>query len=164
MVAWGLLVIIAADFLDGHLARRWGVWTESLGRLDSRVDAFTVMNAGLWLLLLRPLAYTTLPPWPLVALTLHLVSVAVGWARFRQVGNLHLLSTKATGLTVAVFAAGAYAYGVWPPLLGLACGLAIFSAVEAILVFSLLPAHPGPVAHLAAALRQAGGRGRGSCR
>ncbi|MCH7494255.1 CDP-alcohol phosphatidyltransferase family protein [bacterium] len=25
VVAWGLLVIIAADFLDGHLARRWGV-------------------------------------------------------------------------------------------------------------------------------------------
>jgi phosphatidylglycerophosphate synthase len=93
------------DVLDGVAARRLGIASRRGGALDSAADLLLSGSLLAWIVLLRP-EFVREEAVPLLAWAAFAAIVLVaGWVRFRQVGNLHLLSAKVAGFS-------AYAFGI----------------------------------------------------
>jgi cardiolipin synthase (CMP-forming) len=93
------------DVLDGVAARRLGIASRRGGALDSAADLLLSGSLLAWVVLLRP-EFVRQEAVPLLAWAGFATIVLVaGWLRFRQVGNLHLLSAKVAGFS-------AYAFGI----------------------------------------------------
>jgi phosphatidylglycerophosphate synthase len=97
-VGVGLLVAGATDVLDGQLARRLNAVTPEGARLDSLADNLLALSGAAWLLLLRPDVVAAFWPVLLLWLVCYLAFLTVGVVKFRQVGNLHLYSGKASAV------------------------------------------------------------------
>lgn len=97
MVAVGIVVAGLTDVLDGPIAR----WTRTTSRfgsaLDTVADLALATCTALWLALLRTdfvrAHLGVLVAWAVCGIAV----LAVGWLRFRRIGDLHLLSAKAAG-------------------------------------------------------------------
>lgn len=89
---------LLSDVLDGVLARRLGVATEGLRRLDSAVDTVfyaCALSAALLLVpqLLRPHLFAL---WALIAL--EIARYLLDWWKFGKEASYHMWSSKAWGL------------------------------------------------------------------
>jgi len=102
-VGVGLLVAGATDVLDGQLARRLNAVTPEGARLDSLADNLLALSGAAWLLLLRPDVVAAFWPVLLLWLACYLAFLTVGVVKFRQVGNLHLYSGKASAVLEYAF-------------------------------------------------------------
>ena len=141
-LAFALCLVLAflSDVFDGIIARRLGVATPGLRRLDSVADSlfYVAAIAAAWHLhaeLLRPYAL------PLAALAaLELLRYAVDYAKFRREASYHMWSSKAWGIALFVgfFALLVHGQGGWP--VALAIGLGIGADLEGLLITALLPA------------------------
>jgi cardiolipin synthase len=134
-LAMGAALAGATDVLDGMLARRLGVTSQRGGAMDSLADHLLSVSLVVWLFLFCPHFFRAegvgLLAWAAFALGL----LAVGWLRFRQVGNLHLYSAKAAGFVCTCFGllllyTGEYSRPVWFAVLGLAW----LAGIESLLV------------------------------
>jgi len=101
----GALVALAGftDILDGFLARRLGRTSRWGSQLDSVADMVLVGSITIWLVMLRPDFFrdhgTVLLAWVALAL----LTLLVGWVRFRRFADLHLYSAKAAGFIGYLF-------------------------------------------------------------
>ena len=98
-----LVAAFVSDILDGVVARRLGIATATLRRLDSVADSLFYAGAALAAWHLHPTAITS-RWWPLCALlALEACRYAYDLAKFRREASYHMWSSKAWG--VALFAA-----------------------------------------------------------
>ena len=131
LVAAGLLVAGATDFLDGYLARRLGQESTRGAWLDALADNLLLVSAIAWIELLHP--EIVRENTALVALTfgLYIASLAAG--------RLNSFASKVAGGTLYLFAALTLMTGAYEPLLlRLAAAAFIVSSVETLIV-KLLP-------------------------
>ena len=97
MVAVAIVAAGLTDVLDGPIAR----WTRSTSRFGSALDTIADLAlatcTALWLAMLRAefvrAHLGVLVVWAVCGIGVLLV----GWARFRRIGDLHLLSAKVAG-------------------------------------------------------------------
>jgi phosphatidylglycerophosphate synthase len=135
LVAIGLLVAGATDFLDGYLARRLGQASKAGARLDSLADNLLLVAAVAWIELLHP---------EILRENTALVAVAIGlYLASLKGGRLNLLTSKVAGgalyaFTVITLLAGGYE----PLLLWVAAGTFIVSSAETLLVHASHTIHP----------------------
>ena len=103
-VAFAVCLVVAflSDIFDGILARRLGVATANLRRLDSAADSAFYVAATFAVWHLHPFAITE--RWmPLLALaTLEIGRYALDYAKFRREASYHMWSSKLWG--IALFA------------------------------------------------------------
>ncbi len=112
----GLIVCFISDALDGHTARTLNQVTEFGGKFDSLADNLLIPSALVWLMMLRPEVFADRPFPALAAIGTYLVSITVGWIKFRRFGNLHLYLSKASGAVQYVFiihALSSSSYNLW---------------------------------------------------
>jgi CDP-diacylglycerol--glycerol-3-phosphate 3-phosphatidyltransferase len=137
-VFW-LGIAILSDILDGIVARRLGVASQRLRRLDSLVDSifFFFVAAAAWLahrdLILqhRSLVY--------LMIALSLLSQLPAFIKFRRAAAFHAYSAKASGLALLAAGAFLFGYGLAGPIFVAALWVAIISHIERILITLVLP-------------------------
>ncbi len=98
--ALGICLTLAflSDVFDGVLARRMGVATANLRRLDSAVDTVFYVAATLAVWHLHPSAISSrLAPLALLA-GLEVSRYAIDWVKFRREASYHMWSSKLWGL------------------------------------------------------------------
>jgi CDP-diacylglycerol--glycerol-3-phosphate 3-phosphatidyltransferase len=120
-----LLVALLSDIFDGVIARRLGVATEGVRRLDSIADSIFYVSAlaGAWHLYPQALTERIVP---LVALIgLELVRYAYDLRKFGREASYHMWSSKAWGLALFAGFFSLLALGVD----GIAVDLAIYAGV-----------------------------------
>jgi phosphatidylglycerophosphate synthase len=100
----GLAVAGLTDVLDGPIARRQGTPSRIGSQMDSIADHTLTASALIWLIMFRPEFFreyaAVLFTWGGFAL----VTLVVGYVRFRRFANLHLYSAKAAGFVGHLFA------------------------------------------------------------
>lgn len=103
--ALGILVAVAGftDILDGFLARRMGITSRWGSQLDSVADMVLVASITIWLVMLRPDFFREHGLLLLIWAVTGLVTLLVGWIRFRRIANLHLYSAKTAGFVGYLF-------------------------------------------------------------
>ena len=131
LVGVGLVLAGATDFLDGHLAHRFGHQSNLGARLDSLADTFIMLSAALWLDILHPEILRGSFALVVATLGVYVISMSAGLLRFRTLGNLHLYSSKVAGGFLYGFAVITLVTGSYTPaLLWLAAGSLIVSSSE----------------------------------
>jgi CDP-diacylglycerol--glycerol-3-phosphate 3-phosphatidyltransferase len=102
--AFGACLIAAflSDVFDGILARRWGVATPNLRRLDSFADSVFYLSAVLAVWRLHPQAITDRWTALLVLATLEVARYILDFLKFQREASYHMWSSKLWG--IALFA------------------------------------------------------------
>ncbi len=100
----GMAVAGTTDMLDGWLARRAGRTSRFGSQLDSVADVVLFCSIAIWVAMLRPEFYRQYTGLLLLWAGLGMLTLAVGWVRFRRLANLHLYSAKAAGVIGYLFA------------------------------------------------------------
>jgi len=134
-VGLGVMASFLSDILDGQLARRMNQVTRLGSQLDSIADALLLASSVVWLCLFRPVVLG--PPYSVVAaigIGTWLARMALGVIRLRRFLNLHLYSSKATGVVGSIFVMDALAFTFHAPLFYLAFGVFILANVEGLFV------------------------------
>ncbi|MCS7090239.1 MAG: CDP-alcohol phosphatidyltransferase family protein [Verrucomicrobiota bacterium] len=130
---WLLTVSLLSDALDGFLARVLDQPSDTGARLDSWADLSTWLAlpiCGWWL---RPDALHAELPWLCAGLACYLLSVVVGWWKFRCLVAYHTWSGKTLSLLAAVAVLVFFAGGPsW--VLRALMPLVVVSSVEEILI------------------------------
>jgi phosphatidylglycerophosphate synthase len=135
--ALGVLVALAGftDILDGFLARRLGLTSRWGSQLDSVADMVLVISITIWLVMLRPDFFRDHGMLLLVWAVTGLLTLLVGWLRFRRVADLHLYSAKAAGFVGYLFVIYLLLFnGPAAPFFWLAIGLAFAGTLETLAV------------------------------
>jgi phosphatidylglycerophosphate synthase len=120
-----LVIAFLSDIFDGVIARRLGIATPALRRLDSAVDTifYGACIAAAWHLhrevLLAHRGGLAL------LFALEIVRYVVDWVRFRREAAYHLWASKAWGIALFVGFAELFASGVdgWPVTLAIVMGV-----------------------------------------
>jgi phosphatidylglycerophosphate synthase len=155
LVALGLLIAGASDFLDGYIARRLKQESTRGARLDSLADNLLLMSAAIWFELLHPEILRENAVVVTVTAGIYLSSLAVGWLKFRHLGNLHLYSSKVAGGLLYSFALATLVMGIYPPLLLWLAAIAFMvSSAETLLAQLLLSAVDENMGSLLVALKR----------
>ena len=153
---WAVAVVLAAfasDYHDGVLARRFGVATAAVRRLDSATDTVFYLCAAwsAWLLhpdLLRPYL------WPAgVVAALEIVRYVVDIVKFRREAAYHAWSAKAWGLSLVVALVALLGFGRAAPWVPLAIGLGIVADLEGLAMSLVLPVWTHDVRSIVHAVR-----------
>lgn len=147
------LVALASDYGDGALARRQGLDTPAVRRLDSATDtAFFLCAAyAAWLLhadLLRP--------WWWMAgaiVALEAARYAFDFVKFRREAAYHAWSAKAWGLSLFAALVALLGFGRAIPLVPLALGVGIVADAEGLAISCILPVWTHDVKTVVHALR-----------
>ena len=133
----GVLVAVAGftDILDGFLARRTGRTSRWGSQLDSVADMVLVASITIWLVMLRPDFFRDHGDVLLAWVALSLLTLLVGWVRFRRVTNLHLYSAKAAGFVGYLFVIYLLMFDGPPaPFFWVAIALAFAGSAETLLI------------------------------
>ncbi len=132
----GLAVAGLTDVLDGILARRYGQATEFGSHFDSVVDHLLNLSVVLWLLLLRPEFFREQLVPLLIWAAFGLTALAVGWAKFGKVGDLHLYSAKAASFLANLFVIYLFLFADYSrTVFYIVLVMCILAAVETIVVY-----------------------------
>lgn len=129
-----LIAALLSDVFDGMLARRLGVATPRLRRLDSIVD--TVFYLGVLVAIMLTVPHLLRPYWlALAALcALELARHAYDLRKFGREASYHMWSSKLWGLLLfaGAFSALVFRTGGWP--LALAIGWGIVADLEGLAI------------------------------
>ena len=101
-VGVGLAFCGFSDWLDGFLARRLNQRSPSGAKYDSIVDQLLLISTVIWVTMLRRELFQENLVAVIVALSIYLLSLAVGLIKFRRVANLHLLLSRITAYVMYV--------------------------------------------------------------
>ena len=150
----GLAAAYLTDILDGIAARRSGSASEFGAAFDSLADNLLLPSAIGWMILLRPQILSDQLAVCLLAIGLYTATLATGWLKFGQVGNLHLYSSKVGSVVLVVFFVQALlAEGYSVGLFWAAAGCFILSSLETLVLQLLINepnAHLGSIVHVIA--------------
>lgn len=148
LLAWGglpklffatLAISLFTDCLDGYLARRLNQGTELGAKLDSWADVATWLAAPLCAWWLRPEVLRQEALWLVTGIGAYLVSILVGYVRFRRLISYHTWLAKALAIALGAAAIVLFAGGPgW--MLRLIMPVVMLSAVEEIAMTLVLPA------------------------
>jgi CDP-diacylglycerol--glycerol-3-phosphate 3-phosphatidyltransferase len=151
-----LVAALLSDYFDGVLARRLGIATPSLRRLDSAIDSVFYLCAlvAAWRLhaaLLRP--YLT----PLAALlAVEALRYAFDFRKFGKEASYHMWSSKLWGLALfaAFFVVLVRGEAGWPVATAIYLGIA--ADLEGLAISAVLPRWQSDVPTLMHAIRRSG--------
>jgi CDP-diacylglycerol--glycerol-3-phosphate 3-phosphatidyltransferase len=128
-----------SDVFDGIIARRLGVATPNLRRLDSFADSFFYAAATFAVWHLYPTSITSrLSPLLLLA-ALELCRYAFDLVKFRKESSYHMWSSKAWGIALFLGFFSLLALGSDSIFLDLAIYLGIASDLEGLAISAVLP-------------------------
>jgi len=148
-----LIAALVSDYFDGVIARRLGVATPNLRRMDSIADSIFYVCAlmAAWHLhgdILKPHV-------PAVAalLVLEGVRYVFDWRKFGKEASYHMWSSKLWGLTlfIAFYALLVHGMAGWP--VWVTVGLGILADLEGLAISAVLPRWQNDVPTLFHALR-----------
>ncbi len=100
-VAWSIPLAVLTDVFDGILARRWGVSTEQLRRLDSQIDMFYWLSLLVAFMILVPGANQIFWPWIGLAVIAESSLYITSLIRFGKEPCTHALLSKMWCLVLA---------------------------------------------------------------
>jgi len=148
-----LTVALVSDIFDGVLARRLGVATPGLRRLDSVADSLFYLAAtfAVWHLAPAVIARRWAPL--LILAALELARYAVDWVKFRREAAYHMWSSKAWGLALFCAFMSVLAFGVDGLLVDAAIGIGIAADLEGLAISLALTRWHNDVPSLVHALR-----------
>jgi phosphatidylglycerophosphate synthase len=149
IVGIGLALAGITDVLDGFVARRFGGESRAGAARDMIADSLLLLSAAACIGLLHPEIVRDNMRLMAGALSIYIVSVAVGWLTFRRFRNLHLYSPKVAGGLLYAFALITLISGNYYPLLLVVAALAfVISCIETLactLLFSEFEGDMGSV-------------------
>ena len=156
---FGLILTAAflSDIFDGVLARRLGVATAFLRRLDSAVDIVFYLGVGIALWRLRP-EVVRAHGWLLISVIgLELLRLGRERLKHGRKASYHLWSAKAWGLALFIGALMLLSFDGGSVWFGLMLWPGVFENLEGLAVTALLPVwtHDVPTVLHAARLRPA---------
>jgi phosphatidylglycerophosphate synthase len=134
--AFGVCLILAfvSDVFDGILARRLGVATPNLRRLDSIADSLFYLTATMAVWRLYPSAISGRPA-PLTALVLlEACRYAYDWVKFKREASYHMWSSKLWGVCLFAGFFSLLAFGVDGPLVDVAIYVGIAADLEGLAI------------------------------
>ena len=148
-----LITALLSDIFDGKIARRLGIATPNLRRLDSIADSIFYAAATYCLWLLHPeIIIGNLPPL-LLLLALELARYVVDFIKFKKEASYHMWSAKLWGLFLfaGFFSALVFDATGWPVYLAIYGGL--LADCEGLLISFILPHWKNDVPTFVHALR-----------
>lgn len=101
LIAWSIPLAVISDVFDGILARRWGVSTEKLRRLDSQIDLFYWLSLLVAFMLCVPEANAIFWPWIGLAVLAEAALYMTSFLRFGKEPCTHAYLSKAWCLILA---------------------------------------------------------------
>ena len=134
-----LVAGLLSDVFDGIVARRVGVSTVALRRLDSRVDLFFWLGALAAAAILDQPALRALAPGIVAVLALEAACQAASFARFRRAPCTHSFLSKLWGLCLGAGFAVLFASGR-ADALRVALAWGVLSQLDVLAIVLLLPA------------------------
>lgn len=143
-----------SDVFDGILARRWGVATQTLRRLDSAADSLFYVAATFAVWHLHPATLQSRWPWLAVLLALELSRYAFDLLKFRREASYHMWSSKAWGLALFIGFLSILGFGHDGAAVDAAIGLGIAVDLEGLAISIVLQRWQSDVPSLYHALRQ----------
>lgn len=158
--AFGFILVggLLSDYFDGVLARRLGVASDWLRRLDSSVDLVFYLCLAATAYVLETATFCAAMPAVVLLVGAEMVVMAASLLKFRVLAGTHTYSAKFYGLVlfVAFFGVLCYGWGTWAFWLTCVFGLATNAETLAIILLSTEP--PVDVASVVPLLRRASGR------
>ncbi|PYM27276.1 MAG: hypothetical protein DMD78_02635 [Candidatus Rokuibacteriota bacterium] len=148
-----LTIALLSDVFDGIAARRLGVATTGLRRLDSAADTVFYVAAAYVAWELYPEAVSRHAVPLVILVVLEAARYAIDLAKFRREASYHMWSAKAFGIALFVGFLGVLSFGHtgWPVSLAIAVG--IVSDLEGIAISLVLPTWHHDVPSIVHALR-----------
>ena len=135
----GLLALgVLSDIFDGVIARRIGVATPQLRKLDSKADIAFWLSVLVAVLILRPEARASMLAMSGM-LALEFVAPIVSLIRFRQEASTHHVLSKVFGLGLWVLMTVLFIHGQAPRLQIAVFVLGVVSQAEAIAIMLVVP-------------------------
>lgn len=141
-ILFGLILAAAflSDIFDGVLARRLGVATPFLRRLDSAVDIVFYLGVGRTLWRLRPEALQAHTALLVAVVGLELLRLLIERVKYGRKASYHLWSAKAWGIALFVGALALLSFGGGPAWFALMLWPGVLENLEGLAVTALLPA------------------------
>ncbi len=134
-----LAAALLSDFLDGVIARRLGIATAGLRRLDSCADTVFWL-AALMAVWMRYPQVVQEYRFPLLALLLlEAVRYILDFLKFRREASYHMWSAKLWSLALFLAFVMVLVAGQASPWVGIAIGLGLVSDAEGLLISLVLP-------------------------
>jgi CDP-diacylglycerol--glycerol-3-phosphate 3-phosphatidyltransferase len=148
-----LALAFVSDVFDGIIARRLGVATPALRRLDSVADTLFYGTATFAVWHLQPAAL--LARWPALAVlaALEALRYAVDYAKFRREAAYHMWSSKLWGVVLFGAFFALLALGQDNAWVDAAIALGILADLEGLAISAVLPRWRNDVPSLVHALR-----------
>ena len=135
--AFGIGFILAqlTDSIDGFLARRLDMVSEFGSKFDSFADLLLTISVLAWLVILETGFFQDNAVVFLVTIFIAFVNLIVGLVKFKQLGNLHLYSSKVAGLLAFIFLSHAFLVdGYNQPMFYIVVSVYILSLLEGIVL------------------------------
>jgi phosphatidylglycerophosphate synthase len=128
-----LVFALITDAADGFLARRWNQVTEFGASLDSWADAATWLGAIVGAHFLWPALIRREITWLVVMVAVYLLTILIGFIKFRRLTSYHTWGAKAAAVTMSVAGLVLLVTGLaWPFHVG-ACVM-MLSCVEEVAI------------------------------
>jgi phosphatidylglycerophosphate synthase len=148
-----LVTAFVSDIFDGIIARRLGVATTSIRRLDSAADTLFYAACMFAAWRLYPAAITD-RIWPLsLLIALEALRYILDFAKFRREASYHMWSSKLWGISLFVGFLSLLAFGSHGVVISLAIYLGIVADLEGIAISIILQRWQSDVPSFVHALR-----------
>jgi phosphatidylglycerophosphate synthase len=148
-----LVAAFLSDIFDGVLARRLGIATANLRRLDSVADTLFYAACVFAAWHLYPAAITQHEGTLVVLGTLEVMRCALDFLKFRREASYHMWSSKVWGIALFVGFFGLLVLGSSGATVSCAIYLGIVADLEGLLISLVLPRWQADVPTLVHALR-----------
>jgi CDP-diacylglycerol--glycerol-3-phosphate 3-phosphatidyltransferase len=156
--AFGYILVggLISDYFDGVLARRLGVASDWLRRLDSNVDLVFYLCLAVAAYVLETETFRAAMPAVALLVGAEAVCVGASLAKFRVLPGTHTYSAKLYGLVlfVSFFGVLCYGWGAWA--CWLACCFGLITNGETLAIILLSRQAPVDVASVLPLLRNRG--------
>lgn len=134
--AIGFILAQMTDAIDGFLARRLDMVSEFGSKFDSLADLILSISVFAWLVILEPEFFQDNAVIFLVAIFIAFVNILVGLVKFKQLGNLHLYSSKAAGFLAFIFLSHTFLFdGYNQPMFYIVVSVYILSLLEGLIIY-----------------------------
>jgi CDP-diacylglycerol--glycerol-3-phosphate 3-phosphatidyltransferase len=147
-----MLVAALSDYLDGVLARKWGVETASLRLWDSVADTIYFLGVliGIWMSHPEVYAQYKLGIYSIVGL--EILRYIVDLIKFKRGASYHAISAKIFGVCLLISIIAMMGWGIVYPLFGVTLVIGILSELEGLCMSFILDKWTYNVKHLGVAL------------